>query len=116
MSRLRPWGKLLLVVLGIPVAVAVLWWLLTPAGLPGSLGGTFILTGFVTFFVGMGRAGGMDTALDNIHPGSNVTQMSEQGMSGERRFLGRRRRWAGTLTMLGGLAYVALGALLFSLR
>lgn len=101
----------LLLVVGIPLAVAVTWWLSTPSKLPTSIGGTLIATGFVVFFVGMGKAGGMDAALDNLHPGSSVGQMSEQGMDAPRRFLGPRRRWAGTLTMLLGAGYVALGAL-----
>jgi hypothetical protein len=112
----RTWIRILALAVGLPVAVALGWWLLTPAGLPGSLAGVFILTGVIVFFVGLGRAGGMDTALDNIHPGSNVGQMAEQGLNAERRFLGPRRRWAGTLVMLSGAAYVALGALFWNLR
>jgi hypothetical protein len=96
--------------------VAVGWWLLTPAGLIGSFAGVWILTGVLMLIVGLFLASGGDRVLDNLLPGANVTHMSEQGMTGERRYLQPRRRWSGALVMLGGAAYIGLGALLWTLR
>lgn len=107
---------MLLIAVGVPVLVGIAWWLMTPAGILGSIAGTSILTGVVVFVLGIGTAGGMDIVLGNLLPGSNVGQMGAQGLTGERRYLQPRRRWAGTLTMLIGAAYVAVGALLWNLR
>ena len=98
------------------VAVAVVWWLATPAGLVGSLAGSFILAGVILVLVGLFLSAGADRVADNMLPGANVIRMGEQGLTGERRFLAPRRRGAGVLTMLGGAAYLAVGALLWSWR
>ena len=97
-------------------AVAVVWWLATPAGLVGSLAGTWILTGAVLLLVGLFLGSGGDRVLDNMLPGANVGRMADQGERGERRFLAPRARWAGTLTMLTGAAYLVAGALLWQAR
>ena len=96
--------------------VALAWWAMTRAGIIGSLAGTLILIGALVLVLGLGVTGGMDIVLGNLLPGSNVGQMGEQGLTGERRYLQPRRRWAGPLTMLAGTAYIAAGALLWSLR
>jgi hypothetical protein len=97
-------------------AVAVVWWLATPAGLVGSLAGSFILAGVILLLVGLFLSAGADRVADNMLPGANVGRMAEQGLTGERRFLAPRRRGAGVLTMLGGVVYLAAGALLWSWR
>lgn len=97
-------------------AVAVVWWLATPAGLVGSLAGSFILAGVILLLVGLFLSAGADRVADNMLPGANVGRMAEQGLTGERRFLAPRRRGAGVLTMLGGAVYLAAGALLWSWR
>lgn len=102
--------------LAVAVTVAAVWWLATPAGLIGSLAGTFILTGVLLLLVGLFLGTGGDRVLDNMLPGANVGRMAEQGLTGERRFLAPRRRGAGALTMLGGALYLAAGALLWSWR
>ena len=99
-----------------PALVAVAWWIFTPAGLPGSLGGMAILIGAIVVAIGVSLAGGVDAGLDNLHPGANVGRMSEQGMGAEQRHLGPRARWRGTRVMLAGAAYLAVGAALWQLR
>jgi hypothetical protein len=102
--------------MGLQILVAVLWWLLTPAGLSGSLAGVCIPSGLVLVVIGMSLGGGMDTALDNLHPGANVGRMSEQGMQGERRYLGGRDRWRGLKVVVIGAAYLVVGFGLWRLR
>ena len=96
--------------------VAVVWWLATPAGLVGSLAGTWILTGVLMLLLGLFMASGGDRVLDNMLPGANVAHMTEQGEKGARRFLAPRPKWGGALVMLGGALYEAAGALLWQLR
>ena len=95
------------------MVVAVVWWLATPAGLVGSLAGAWILTGFLLALAGLFLASGGDRVLDNMLPGANVGRMAEQGSTGERRFLVPRPRWGGALALLGGMVYLAVGALLW---
>ncbi len=97
-------------------AVAVVWWLATPAGLVGSLAGSFIVAGTILVLVGLFLSAGADRVADNMLPGANVGRMAEQGLTGERRFLAPRRRGIGAWTMLVGVVYLAAGALLWSWR
>lgn len=116
MPRLGLRARLFVFAVGLPMLVAIAWWWMTPAGIVGSLAGTSILTGALVLVVGLGTAGGMDIVLGNLLPGSNVGRMAEQGLTGEPRHLQPRPRWTGPLTMLAGAAYIAAGALLWSLR
>lgn len=100
----------------ISLGVSAVWWLATPAGLVGSLAGTCLVAGVVLFLVGMFLGSGGDRVLDNLLPGANVGRMAEQGRTGERRFLAPRPRGGGLSAMLGGAAYIALGALLWQWR
>lgn len=114
--RTQPRGRAALQSLLASILVAVVWWLITPAGLVGSIAGTWILTGVILLLVGLFVAAGGDRVLDNMLPGANVGRMTEQGLQGDRRFLPPRTRWGGALMMIGGVAYVGAGWALWLLR
>jgi len=97
--------------LGIPVAVALLWALITPAGIIGSLAGVFIIAGVVIVFIGIGFAGDIDTAGERMLPGANLEQMKQ-----DRPQRSERKRFAGLRTIGFGLAYVAVGAFFYWLN
>ena len=111
MQRKVYWG----VAIGGPVVLALAWALLTPGGIVGALAGVCILIGVVTVFLGIGFGGGMDTAMDHMLPGANVQRMAETGMKGDKVHT-RQHRFPGLRRIAIGLAYVAVGALLWQLR
>ena len=96
---------------GVPVVVALLWALITPAGLIGSLAGVCIVGGVIIVFIGIGFAGDIDTAAERMLPGANLEQMGQ-----DRPRRSGRKRWAGLRTIGLGLAYVVVGAFFYALR
>ena len=114
-SEMHGTRRLALAVIG-PLAFAVVWALMTEAGFPGAIGGTCITIGVTLFFFGISFAGGVDSALDNIHAGANVQRVAEQGTTGPQITRSRTRRWTGMRTVGYAAIYLAVGAAFWALR
>lgn len=84
---------------GVPLLAAIGWAVLTPAGIIGSLVGVCIIGGLTIVMIGIGSAGGLDTAAERLLPGAKPKRPS------------KRLRTVGV-----GLAYVAAGAFLYWLK
>ena len=95
--------------LGLPLGIALVWAAITPAGIVGSLAGVCMIGGLIVVMIGIGMAGGLDTAGERMLPGANLEQIGMERHSSEP----LPPRWAGLRVVVTGLAYFAAGAFLY---
>lgn len=97
---------------GLPLALAFMWWLGTPASPLESLAAICVFFGLVLAAYGIAKLGSLGDIFDDVHPGARMARIADVERRGKPPAAPAR---LGLMRIAAGLGYVVLGVLLILL-